>query len=126
MNSPSTIGGRIDQARTALGLSLPQLARRIGVKKQTLENWEYDRSEPRAEKLTKLAGVLQVPLLWLVAGETPKGLGSPLRPSETSEIARKLQRAISMQQDLAALLMEVSADVARLQRDIDEDESLAA
>jgi len=40
----TTTGSRIEQARNQLGLSLPQLARRIAVKSKTLENWENDRS----------------------------------------------------------------------------------
>ena len=120
------MGGRIEQARTAINLSLPQLARRIGVKFKTVENWENDRSEPRADKLTKLAGILQVPIVWLLAGETPKGVENVPDLLETSEIAQKLERAVAMQKDLAALLIEVSADVARLQRNLDEDQELAA
>ena len=122
----TTMGGRLEQARTAINLSVPQLARRIGVKSKTAENWEYDRSEPRADKLTKLAGVLQVPLIWLLSGDTPKGVKNAPDLLETSEIAQKLERAVAMQKDLAALLIEVSADVARLQRDLDDDQELAA
>jgi hypothetical protein len=41
-------------------------------------------------------------------------------------IARKLERAVSMQQDLAGLLIEVSADVARLRREMADETDLAA
>ena len=126
MTLQTTMGGRIEQARTAINLSVPQLARRIGVKSKTVENWENDRSEPRADKLTKLAGVLQVPLIWLLSGDTPKGVKNLPSLSETSEIAQKLERAVAMQKELAALLIEVSAGVARLQRDLDDDQELAA
>ena len=67
----TTTGSRIELARTQLGLSLAQAAQRVGVKRKTLENWENDRSEPRADKLVKLAGVLQVPLVWLFTGDHP-------------------------------------------------------
>lgn len=126
MPAQTTTGSRIELARDQLGLSLPQVARRIGVKRSTLENWENDRSAPRADKLVKLSGLLQVPLIWLLTGDTPKGAErSPIAP-ETAKIAQKLERALAMQQDLAALLIDVSADVARLQRELDEDEGLAA
>lgn len=122
----TTTGSRIEQARNQLGLSIPQVARRIGVKRVTLENWENDRSEPRADKLVKLSGLLQVPLTWLLTGTTPKGSDrNPVAP-ETAKIAQKLERALAMQQELAALLTDLSADVARLQRELDEDEELAA
>ena len=45
---------------------------------------------------------------------------------ETARIAQKLDRAIAMQQDLAALLIDVSAAVKRLQRELDEDQEMAA
>jgi transcriptional regulator with XRE-family HTH domain len=122
----TTTGSRIEQARNQLGLSLPQLARRIAVKSKTLENWENDRSEPRADKLMKLAGLLQVPLIWLLTGNTPQGSERMPTALETVGIAQKLERAVAMQQELAALLIGVSADVARLQREISEDQELAA
>jgi transcriptional regulator with XRE-family HTH domain len=120
------MGSRIEQARIQIGLNSSQLANRTGVRRKTLENWENDRSEPRAEKLIKLSGILQVPLIWLLTGETPKDSKAMPKASETNNITQKLERAISLQQDLAALLIDISADVARLQRELDEDQELAA
>ena len=96
------------------------------MKRQTLENWENDRSEPRPERLLRLAGVLQVPMTWLLTGDTPRDSTHRASAPETRRIVDKLERAVAMQQDLAALLIEVSADVARLQRDLDADRDLAA
>ena len=70
----ATFGDRIVNARDALGLSQLQLSRRIGVQEETLAAWETDRSEPRANKLQMLAGVLNVSLVWLMSGE---GEGAP-------------------------------------------------
>ena len=126
MPGQTTTGSRIELARTQLGLSLAQAAQRVGVKRKTLENWEIDRSEPRADKLVKLAGVLQVPLVWLFTGDHPKGSDTEQVVPETARIAQKLDRAIAMQQDLAALLIDVSAAVKRLQRELDEDQEMAA
>ena len=122
----TTLGDRIEQARCAKGFDLPQLARRIAVKTTTLRNWESDRSEPRPEKLTKLAGLLDVPLIWLLTGDTPEGTRPVVSSVGTAAIARKLERAVAMQQELASLLIELSADVARLQREIDDEADLAA
>ena len=63
-----TLGGRIVSAREAAGLSTAQLARRLGVKSATLQNWETDRSEPRSNKLFMLAGLLNVSPTWLMNG----------------------------------------------------------
>ena len=126
MSIETTTGGRIEQARMQIGMSIPQLARRIGVKRKTLENWENDRSEPRGDKLLKLSGILQVPLIWLLTGNRPEETDKPLLGSETATISQKLERAISLQQDLAALLLDISADLARVQKAIDSDAELAA
>ena len=114
-----TLGLRIEQARKAAGLSLRQVATRMSVKPSTVEKWEEGSSEPRANKLLTLAGVLGVPVLWLLDGESPDGNDFAARVSETDATARKLHRAISMQHELAALLLEISADVALMQRDFD-------
>ena len=53
----ATFGDRLAGARDAAGMTQAQLARRIGVKKATLVGWEEDLSEPRANRLSMLAGV---------------------------------------------------------------------
>lgn len=63
-----TLGGRILRAREAHAITTAQLARRIGVKSATIAAWESDRSEPRANRLTMLAGVLGVSPAWLLHG----------------------------------------------------------
>jgi transcriptional regulator with XRE-family HTH domain len=63
-----TLGGRICRARDALNLTTSQLARRLGVKSETVAAWENDRSEPRANRLTMLAGVMGVSPTWLLNG----------------------------------------------------------
>lgn len=70
----ATFGDRIASAREAIGLTQLQLSHRIGVQEETLEAWETDRSEPRANRLQMLAGVLNVSLVWLMSGE---GAGAP-------------------------------------------------
>ncbi len=124
--SESTLGSRIEQSRAYLNLTASQLATRIGVKKKTVENWESDRSAPRGDKLVRLSGVLQVPLMWLMTGEDMDDAQDPPSPQETASIADKLEKAVAMQQHLATLLINISADVTRLQRDLDDETELAA
>ena len=71
--SGDTLGGRIVYARELQDLTTAQLARRIGVKTETLQGWESDRSEPRSNRLLTLAGMLSVSPTWLLtgAGESP-------------------------------------------------------
>ncbi len=126
MSVKATPGSRIKLTRTRLGLSLQQLADRVGVTRTSLENWENDRSEPRGVKVMKLAGVLQVPMIWLLTGDAPPSSDRDAAVLETATIVQKLNRAVALQRDLAALLIEVCADVTRLQRELDEERRLAA
>ena len=65
----ATFGDRVAGAREAAGMTQAQLARRLGVKKATLVSWEDDLSEPRANRLSMLAGILNVSIVWLLTGE---------------------------------------------------------
>lgn len=69
-----TLGGRITRARDLAALTLEDAASHIGVTAETLAEWENDRSEPRANKVMTLAGVLGVSPAWLIsgAGEAPQ------------------------------------------------------
>ena len=68
-NSSATFGDRLAAAREARGLGQAELARKLGVKLRTIESWEDDMTEPRANKLSMLAGLLNVSLMWLLNGE---------------------------------------------------------
>ncbi|MEM8731009.1 MAG: helix-turn-helix transcriptional regulator [Pseudomonadota bacterium] len=65
----ATFGDRIAGARELAGMSQAQLARRLGVKKNTILAWEDDRSDPRANRLQMMAGLLNVSITWLLTGE---------------------------------------------------------
>jgi transcriptional regulator with XRE-family HTH domain len=72
----ATLGDRITAAREAAGLSPAELARRLGVTARTIAAWEDDQSEPRANRMQMLSGLLGVPLRWLMSGAGP-GLAAP-------------------------------------------------
>lgn len=71
----STFGDRLARAREFAGMSQAQLARRLGVKTATIRNWESDRSEPRANRLQMVSGLVNVSIIWLMTGE---GDGGPM------------------------------------------------
>ena len=50
----TTLGGRIQHSRTYHGLTVPQLARRLGVKAKTLENWEANRTTKTSPKICSI------------------------------------------------------------------------
>lgn len=72
----ATFGDRLAGAREAMGLTQAQLAKRLGVKAKTLRDWEEDLSEPRANRIQMLSGILNVSLSWLMTGEG-EGIDAP-------------------------------------------------
>lgn len=65
----ATFGDRLAAARDQAGMSQADLAKRLGVKLSTLKKWEDDILEPRANRLSMIAGLLNVTLMWLLNGE---------------------------------------------------------
>ena len=90
-DAAATFGDRLALAREAQGLSQAQLARRLGLRVETVRNWESDRSEPRANKLQMLAGFLNVSMVWLMTGE---GAGAPATDGGQGDAANDLGTAI--------------------------------
>ncbi len=72
----ATFGDRLAAAREAAGMTHETLAKRLGVKIKTLQAWEDDVNEPRANRLSMLAGLLNVSIVWLITGEG-EGLPDP-------------------------------------------------
>ena len=86
-DATSTFGDRITGAREAGGYSQADLARKLGVKLKTIQSWEDDLSEPRANKLQMLAGLLNVSIRWMLTGEG-EGLEGPATPGVLTTDAR--------------------------------------
>ena len=123
-NEPKTsdviLSTRIINARQAVGYTQQQLALRMGVKKSTIINWEASRTSPRANKLIELAGILNVPVLWLIAGsDSPPQVAAP-DLSETIMLEQKLDKADLLVNELSALVSDLRGHTRRVQRDIDE------
>ncbi|NKX44706.1 helix-turn-helix domain-containing protein [Roseicyclus persicicus] len=91
----ATFGDRMTGAREAAGLSQAELGRRMGVKVKTIRAWENDQSEPRANRLQMLAGMLGVSIMWLLTGEGD-GLDGPgereALPEELTDLLAELRR----------------------------------
>lgn len=91
----ATLGDRIAAGRDAHSYSQKDLARRLGVKLKTIQSWEDDQSEPRANKAHMLSGVLGVSLVWLLTGEG-EGVGGPSEavalPDSVKDILDEMRR----------------------------------
>jgi transcriptional regulator with XRE-family HTH domain len=66
--APETLAKRIAYARGLSELTTAQVARRAGVQSKTLALWEAGKSEPRANRILNLAGILNVSPAWLLSG----------------------------------------------------------
>ncbi|MEL6196278.1 MAG: helix-turn-helix transcriptional regulator [Pseudomonadota bacterium] len=116
----ATFGDRMAYAREAQGLTQSQLARQLGLRVDSVRNWEADRAEPRANRLQMLAAFLNVSIVWLLTGQ---GEGGPAHephlgdePAEIGAILAEL-RALRIKQariaeDLGRLEKRLSAAVA--------------
>jgi HTH-type transcriptional regulator, cell division transcriptional repressor len=105
----ATFGDRLVGAREAAGMSPEDLARRLGVKLKTVRGWEQDLSEPRANKLQMLAGVLNVSIMWLLNGEGD-GIDGP------DDEATLPADVVDLLSDIRQVKLEVTALGARLGR----------
>jgi transcriptional regulator with XRE-family HTH domain len=85
-DAAATFGDRLAAARERAGMAQRDLAARLGVKLSTLKGWEEDRSEPRANRLQMLAGMLNVSMVWLMTG-AGEGVAAPSVEAPEAEIA---------------------------------------
>ncbi|MEI4263659.1 helix-turn-helix domain-containing protein [Roseovarius sp. D0-M9] len=105
----TTFGDRLAGARELANMTQAQLAKRLGVKKKTLEDWENDVRGPRAMRLSMLAGLLNVSLLWLLTGE---GDG----PGDPSEATSYVRGAHMLLDEIRAISAQMQLNAERLAR----------
>lgn len=123
MNAPSadnwydpeatTFGDRLSGAREEAGMEQEELARRLGVKLKTLRQWESDMSEPRANRLSMMAGMLNVSLLWLLTGEGD-GPGGP----EQGTLSPGVRDLLIELREIQTQMATASDRLARLERSL--------
>jgi transcriptional regulator with XRE-family HTH domain len=100
------LGHRIRIARKDKGYSTAEFATRLGVKASTIEKWENEKIAPRANRLHMMSGILNVPLLWLLAGgdHIPELEGAY---TDQEAMNSKLEQAEKGLQELSTLLAEI-------------------
>ena len=93
MLTPKEVGKRIKERRNEIGISMPELGRRVGVNKSTIQRYETDGVNPnRSMIINGLADALQTTPEWLTGrseGKRSQRRGWPnhlrgrgFRPSE--------------------------------------------
>ena len=63
------IGSQIKKLRNALGLSQEELAEKIYVTRQTISNWENEKSYPDIHSLLALSSIFEISLDQLIKGD---------------------------------------------------------
>lgn len=107
-----TLGGRLARARNAAGLSAAQFARRVGVQSATVQSWEDGRSQPRANRLPTLAGVLNVSLSWLLHGVGPAPAEDD--PQAAQDIGPQLARLKRLHRETADIIVRLERHMDRI------------
>ena len=73
MLTPKEVGKRIKERRNELGISMPELGRRVGVNKSTIQRYETDGVNPnRSMIINGLADALQTTPEWLTGQSEEK------------------------------------------------------
>ena len=112
-NDYDTLGGRIVRAREALNLGEEEAATRVGVTLETYQNWETDRDEPRANKLSMLAMCLSVSPTWLLYGRGKSPISESVS-EEVTNIREQLARVNELQAQTSQAIEMLNPSVARL------------
>lgn len=110
-----TLGKRVVRARDAQGLSAAQLARRLGVRTDTVHAWEADRSGPRPNLLLRLSGMLNVSPTWLLTGS-----GDPPREPASETEMMHIRATVAR---LRGTLLAVAAELEELEERLDSYQS---
>ena len=115
-NESSTFGDRIIAARESVGLNQSDFARKLGVQLKTVKKWEDDLSEPRANKLQMIAGLLNVSITWLIMGQGT-GLKGPLDETDLSaDMSEILVELRQTKSELSRLTEHLGSLEKRLRR----------
>lgn len=108
----ATFGDRVAAARENAQMTQAVLAKRLGVKQATLRGWENDVSEPRANRLATLAGVLGVSMMWLINGEG-EGLDAPDEGQSSDASAKDV---LNEMRELRADMLKRAEQLGRLEK----------
>ena len=108
----ATFGDRVAAAREQTGMTQSEMAKRLGIKVSTLRNWEQDLSEPRANRLSMMAGLLNVSIMWLLNAEG-EGISGP---NDASDIAPDIKETLNEIRDMKTVMKTSVERLARLEK----------
>jgi len=108
----ATFGDRVAAARETADMTQAVLAKRLGVRVATLRSWEDDLSEPRANRLSILAGLLNVSMMWLINGEG-EGIDAP---EQSLALAPDTNTLLVEMRDLRLDMLKKAEQLGRLEK----------
>lgn len=82
MNTPQDIGTRIRAARRDRGLTQDELADQVGVSRSAVAQWETGRTGQVTGNLSRIAGVLEVNVEYLMYGDDKRLAGEARQGDE--------------------------------------------
>jgi len=118
----ATFGDRLALAREAQHLTQEQLAKRLGLRLETVRNWEFDRSAPRANRLQMLAGFLNVSMVWLMTGE---GEGGPQVTGASASASAALAELLGEIREIRIANIRANDRLSKLEKRVRELVELA-
>jgi transcriptional regulator with XRE-family HTH domain len=104
------LGNRIQEQRKRAGLSQIELAARIEVSKSQMIRYENKGVQPPADILNKLADVLNVPIDFLINGNTDEKAKASLK---NTEILQRFKEVETLPEHEQSVLLEVIAAYIR-------------
>ena len=81
------LGKQIKECRQAAGLSQEELAERVYVSRQTISNWENDKSYPDVHSLVLLGEIFQISLDKLIKGDIER-MREEIKKEEVTKLNR--------------------------------------
>ena len=74
MNLPQDIGTRVRAARRERGLTQDELADKVGVSRSAVAQWETGRTGQVTGNLSRIAGILEVSVEYLMYGDDKRAV----------------------------------------------------
>ncbi|MEP4197541.1 MAG: helix-turn-helix transcriptional regulator [Aliishimia sp.] len=118
----ATFGDRLAAAREQTNLTQAALAKRLGVKASTVRKWEDDLAEPRANRLSMLAGLLGVSMGWLITG-VGEGVEAPDTDTLGADMTAMMAELREIRMAFTAKAEQIGRIEKRLRKMIQEGQS---